>query len=316
MLIAIKLSEENKVPRRVQLLRVGEFLSDDQGDFKITKDMLKSFKRNFDEKVRGYEDGKLPIDYFHDNEKIAAGWMSGVELNDEQTELWVEVEWTKSAESKLADRELRYISAEFHLNYQHNEGGKKFGPTLFGAGLTNRPFIKGMKAVAASEGANEMTLEQALAKIKELEAMVAEMKQAAEPPKPEGEQSEELSAAKKELSELKAKHAAEAKLNVKKDAFSKMLSEGKVVEAQREAFLSDDMTKFAELAMKTNTEAKGHSGTEGKETSEEKSSQDQVIELAEKMVKEKGITLSQAIAQVLKDNKKLSEGYDKEVVVA
>ena len=61
-----------------------------------------------------------------------------------------------------------------------------------------------------------------------------------------------------ELSEMKKK----VELSEKTSAFEKLLNDGKAVEAQREAYVSGDMIKFAENAAKLHTEAEGSNKTE------------------------------------------------------
>lgn len=150
MYLSLRLSDSQSesVTQKVQLLRTGNFNYESEGDLEITPEILLSMKKNFDAKVRGYDDGKLPIDYFHEGDKIAAGWIQNVELTNENSELWAEVKWTPTAKKMISDGELRYLSAEFHFDYRPNEGKESFGPTLFGGGLTNRPFVKGMEPVA------------------------------------------------------------------------------------------------------------------------------------------------------------------------
>lgn len=306
MLIPIKLSEGNTVPLNIQLLKVGEFLSDefgDKGKLKITAEMLSAFKKNFDLKVRGYEDGKLPIDYFHENEKIAAGWIESLSIADTGDELWAQVKWTPKASQMLADGELRYVSSEFHFNYQDNETGKKFGPTLFGAGLTNRPFIKGMDPIAMFQetqkgGLGTMDLEQALAKIKELETMIAQMQAA-------------KATTEVDMADMKNKIACAEKTN----DFNKLLAAGKVVEAQRESFIKGDMVQFSELAKPTNLNARGSNSETTIELSQGESSQEKIIELAKKAVKEEKITFSEAVQKVLHKESELYKGYLKETTL-
>lgn len=305
------------MPKSVQLLKVGNFYQENGKQVAITKDMLRSFKKNFDAKARGYEDGKLPVDYFHENDKVAGGWMSGIELQNDDSELWAEVEWTPKAAQMLADGELRYISAEFNFNYRHNEGGKTFGPTLFGAGLTNRPFIKGMQAVVnLSEGEAPMTLEEAMAKIKELQAQIDEMKKAAADDQAADDAGTELSAVKKELADIKAKYTEEKKMAEKKDQFNKMLSEGKACEAQREAFVSGDMMKFAENAKPLNTSAKGSENGGKDENAGDDTAIAQVEKLAEKLRADRKIGYRESISMALSENKELSKKYEKETSIA
>ena len=58
------------------------------------------------------------------------------------------VDWTPNGEKILAEKEFRYLSAEFDVDYTDNETPDiSHGTVLLGAGLTNRPVIKRMDAV-------------------------------------------------------------------------------------------------------------------------------------------------------------------------
>lgn len=147
---AIKCAE-NKAPEKIQLFRTGTFHHAEYGTFQITKEVLASMVKNFTDNVRGVD---LAIDYKHENDDVAAGWIRGLELADGGDSLWATVEWTPKGSKVLADKEFRYMSPEFAFEYQDNETLKKFGPTLFGGGLTNRPTIKNMEPVVElTEGA-------------------------------------------------------------------------------------------------------------------------------------------------------------------
>jgi len=313
MLKPIILSEKNEVPTHVQLLKTGEFLQENGKKVKISREILASFVQNFTDKVRGYADGKLPIDYFRENEKIAAGWIETLTLEAEGNELWGDIKWTPAGNQKLSDGELRYISVEFHFNYQHNESEKKFGPTLFGGGLTNRPFIKGMEPITMfDEKGNIMkNLEEAMAEIKKLNEKIASLEKSA------GDKETEIAGMKTKMSEQTAAHDAEKKLAEKRDSFNKMLAEGKVVEAQRESFVAGDMAKFAELAKPTNLGGKGNSGggDDQKKDDPNQTAQDKVMELAEKEVSENKVSLSEGIQRVLNKDKDLHDRYRKEVAI-
>jgi phage I-like protein len=323
MLIPVCLADGKKeVPSRVQLLKVGNFFAEDGKEIPISVELLNSFKKNFDAKVRGYQDGKLPVDYFHENEKIAGGWIETLELAEGGQELWANVVWTPKATQMLADGELRYISAEFHFNYRHNEGGKRYGPTLFGAGLTNRPFVKGMNPVVnLSEGENTMTLEQAMQKIKELESQIESMKGDKGKLEVEmGDTKKLLAETTTKLAEEKSGREADKKIAEKTGQFNKMLAEGKVCEAQRVPFMSDDTLKFAELAQPLNTSGRGSSqeGDESdktKKTDSKTPASDKLMELAEKRVKEKGEKLGDAMSVILHEDAELNAAYVKETSV-
>lgn len=315
--VAICLSEptgEQKthvVPSKVQIIRVGKFFDEKYKEpIEVTKEILFSFKKNFDAKSRKID---LAIDYKHESDDVAAGWIKSVELSEDGQELWAEIEWTPNGQKVLADKEFRYISADFRFNYQDNETKQNHGPTLFGAGLTNRPVIKGMQpAVELNENdktnlGNGGQMDEKDKKIAELEAVIKEMMA-----KQEGNGAA-MADMQKKLEEYKAQEAKAAEtaaLAEKKTQFDKMLSEAKVVEAQREAFMSGNFSKFTELAQPVKLSESGHGG-DGK-TSETKDVQDEIIELAEKKRAEnKTMSLGEAFSEVLKENKELAEKYNK-----
>ena len=293
----IQLSETKEVATRVQLLRTGKF---EEGALVLDEVILASLKKNFDAKVRGYTDGKLPIDYFHEGWKEAAGWISALYLEANGTELWADVQWTPKAMECIGGGEIRYLSVEFSFDYQDNESNQKFGPTLFGAGLTNRPFVKGMKPVvqlSEKGGKGNMELKEALEKIQTLSTQVTDL---------ETKLSESVKASDSLKLELEA-----AK---KKAVFDKMLSEGKVVEAQREAYLANDMVTFAERAKPVNTIPAGTKAQEAP-VSSGKTAAAEILELAEKLVSEGQISLSAAISKVRHEKPELVKRHADELRV-
>lgn len=141
----IKLAEDGAAPSELQILRVGKFSHPRYGDFEITPKMLAEFKTNFDNNVRRVDPA---IDYKHDNEDVAAGWPKAVVLRDGGKSLWFsDIKWTPKGEQVLKDKEFRYFSPEFVQQWTDPETGKTYNNVLFGGGLTNRPFIKGMEPI-------------------------------------------------------------------------------------------------------------------------------------------------------------------------
>jgi phage I-like protein len=319
--ISIKLDEstpeKKPIPKRIQVMRCGKFCSDEYGEFEITPAHLLSMKKNFEENVRGID---LAVDYKHEAEDIAAGWFKDIFLSEDGKELWAEVEWTPNGEKVLSDKEFRYISADFHFDFTHNETKQKHGPTLFGAGLTNRPFIKNMDPVVELSEKGNKKMDDKDKKIAELEAKIAELTQKLEGKKddsnsdasPEMKQQMDDMKKKIEAYEASAQQAAEEKkLAEKKGSFDKLLSEGKAVEVQREAFMSGDAMKFAELAQPVNLSGKGSS--ESPNVTQVKSKEEaekEILKLAEAKVKEKKVAnLGEGIRAVLSESPELKNKY-------
>lgn len=315
----VKLSEpkegEKPVAELVEVLRTGSFKHPDYGPFEITREHVLAFVENHNAKVRGID---IAVDFSHNSEGVAAGWFKELQASENDKggySLLARVDWTPTAEESLRRKEFRYLSGDFTLDYVSEENGKHFGPTLLGAGLTNRPFIKGMDPVVQlserKEGdtMNEQEKKE-LQDAKDAAAKAAKDLEAA---------NLKLSESQKKLDEQKQKDekaAADAKLAEKKGKFDKMLSEKKVVEAQREAFMSDDLEKFTSLAQPAPKDKRlsESSNEEGGEEGGEKDAEDQIIEQAEKLLSEKkAVDIGAAQRMVLADpaNKKLKESYEK-----
>lgn len=314
---AIQLSEAKdgkpaEVSKRVQVMRTGTFKHPSYGKFSITQGHLESMVKNLKENVRGID---LAIDYNHESEKEAAAWIQGLEvapLEKGGHGLFSEVDWTPPAQKKLRNKEFKYLSGDFTLSYTDPETGKNHGPTLLGAGLTNRPFIKNMDAVIQlSETPNDTGEEDTMTP--EQQRQFDDMKARAEKAEAEKKLAEDKAAeATKKLSEKEANEAKEKALAEKKGKFDKMLSEKKVVEAQREAFMADDFAKFAELAQPA-PKTERHSGADDNSGgADEGDAQDKILNLAEKLVADKKAKdQEEGVRMVLKDpaHKKLADEY-------
>lgn len=312
----------------VQILRATKFQHPTHGLIEITPETLKQMKENFDKKVRRQD---IAIDYFHDNEGIAAGWITELFFNDaDANELWAKVDWTRPALQKLEDKELRYFSPEFSFQWTDPETGVQYENVLFGGGLTNRPQVKDMAPIVLKEVKGEE-----MDKIKELEGQIVKLnEQIAAQGEAEKKMQEGMDAKAAMIQELEAKIAemmkqlealkgendtmmkenAEMKKDValkeKENKFNVMLSEGKVCEAQRKAYLDGDMDEFTKNAGKVNLNEKGNSENKNDEGKSE-NVDDEILKLAEKKVKEDKITMAEAISVVLKENPELKAKRNK-----
>lgn len=303
-------NDKGELTKKVQLLRVGEFYKGNK-KIPVTKKDLESMVINFKEKVRGID---ISIDYAHDSEYEAAAWVHELMTENNGQELWATVEWTTCGESDVKGKKYRYISADFDPDYKDNENLKSFGPTLLGAGLTNRPVVKRMEPITLSDakGDNAMDKEKELADMKkENEKLMAEnkaLKEKYEKEEKEKKLAEEKAAADKKLSE--EKEASAKKLSEKKSTFDKLLSEGKAVEAQREPFMADNFVEFVRLQSELKLSEKG-TGTDGGNDKKD-TAVNEVTKLADKMVKDEKITFAEAASKILDENPELRKKYEKE----
>lgn len=319
----IQLSEGDGVPEEIQLFKVGKFFDSRYGEFQITTPMLLSMVNNFKKGVRGID---LAVDFAHDTEGKSAAWFKEVYLADDGKSLWAKVEWTPSGKDTVKSKEFRYISPDFTNDYMNNETKETFGPTLNGAGLTNRPVIKGMEPIVQlsevpnineKTGGKEMEpKDQEIAdlkkKVADLEAKLAKDPGAGNEPDDMMQMKQQLADMTKKCADYEAasKQAAEEKkMSEKKTSFDKMLSEGKVVEAQREPFMKDDLGKFTELAQPIKLSEIGNGGTgDGKKS--DKSAEQQITDLAlAKVAEKKARDLGEGITMVLSENAELKKAY-------
>lgn len=311
----IKLSDgTQKVPDWIQIMKVGDFKHPEYGNFKITPAMLSEMEANFKNHVRRVD---LAVDYFHENEKVAAGWFSDVQVRDNA--LWGRVDWTPRAQQMLADRELRYFSPEWTEVYEDPETGEKFKNVLFGGGLTNRPFLKEMQPIVNHEKGEFMTLEETKAQLADLQKKLSDAQAANtdlqkkcddmapmvdDKDKIIEQLKAELEALKAQLAQQDAEmnKAKEEKLAAEKEMkFTKLLTEGKAVPAQKDAFMKDDFMKFAELAQPLNLSAQGGAApqVQSGELTDEKT-----LELAEAKRKENDkLTFGEAVALVRREHR-------------
>lgn len=286
--------QEGESTSSVQVLKTGTFRW--FGDpLNIDTEMLNTLKKNFDDKVKKVD---LMIDYFHNSHQDAAGWITAVEIKNAGTELWLNVQWTDRAKEKITAKEIKYMSIDFDLNYIPNDSEIEFGPTLNGAAVTNRPFIKGMNPLFSEnlkavfdelDISNEKREaigrildtehEQKGKKTMELTDLKKECAVLSEDGKTEirkiiGPEASVIAMAEQNAvlkTEAAEKDAKIAKLseavkghddkisNIEKEAeFKALLSDGKAVEAQREFFMDGKMTEFIKLAQSVNMDESGH----------------------------------------------------------
>jgi len=343
----IALSDDESA-KEVQVLKVGKYQHPLYGSFEISSKVLKQFKENFDRKVRKID---LVFNYEHGESKAhgtkAAGWIKNLSIKNNDTELWAEPDWTQSGLQHVKEKEYRYTSAEFLPKYKDAESGKVFDWVLIGAALTNKPFVKGMNAIAASEihtykpKENERVKPMKLAELKvELSEHGIDLselqKKADRTDSLEAEKvelSEKLDGATTKNKELEGKVTA---LSEKVDAVEKEKAEIKFNDLKKKGMEEGKLTKamadgtFKQMFEKNGAEfceaylseapkvvpvgdSKGSDHNPG-EKNKEKAASIQVTELAEKMAEEKKISFADASMIVLSENPKLAEAYKEEAL--
>lgn len=323
---AFKLSEPNSDGIvEIQLLKVGKFFDPRYGKFTITTKLFSELVKNF---KNGSLKREVSLDYIHDGAGVSAGWLKDVfEKKDENgiDGLFANVELSGSGKTQLSQKNFKYVSAEFDPKYVDNESGELIGAVLEGAGLTNRPVIRGMKAVQLSEDdgseeqrffsmeemENEFTKRneknKPLFELMEKEGTTQEdlinfingKKQGAPMTDEEKKTLSEAQDSAKSLAEKNAELAKKLELSEKNSKFDKMLVKGTAVEAQRESFISGDMEKFAELSQKVSLSEKGSGGSNGGGADGDKDVEAEMAEeIKELRKKDEKLSLSEATKMV------------------
>jgi hypothetical protein len=170
-LTAFKLAEQGL--SWLHTMNFGTYNHPKWGRIEFNPDRLTRFAQNIKAKVRGVD---LAIDYEHMNDPSrgnkAAGWVKDAEVRDNG--LWVAVEWTPEGWKSVQDKEFRYLSPEFQDEWTHDGTGEVHKDVLFGAALTNRPFLKDLLPITMSEVRSdaEVNLEET---VKDLAGRVAFM---------------------------------------------------------------------------------------------------------------------------------------------
>ncbi len=113
---------------------------------------LQRIVENFQKRVRGVD---VPIDIEHDPTTGAAGWIRELKVDTSSADpgkkaLWARVEWTPLGQELVGSGQYRYVSAEFGP-YTDPETGEEYEDVLYAVTLTNRPFIKGLKALTLED---------------------------------------------------------------------------------------------------------------------------------------------------------------------
>lgn len=287
-----------EISEDIQIFKAGVFSYFEPGDMVLSKEVFAEMIVNFNNKIRGVD---IAIDYEHNAYSKAAGWIKELYMNEEQTALFAKVEWTKEAKDKILDKQYRYISGEFLYEYE-SDNGIKYGPTLFGAALTNRPFLKDMQSVIdMHEQFNQEKIK--MDEVKKLNEELSQVKLQL------SEKDNEISQLKKDILENEKKAQEEKKTF----DFNEMLKEGKVVEAQREAYMKNDVVSFSKLAAPINLSGVGHSQESQTVTTSENNNEDvesKIKSLAEEKMQKENLSWREAVKVVLSENKELAEKYN------
>lgn len=129
----------------VHALPLGSYNHPVYGKIEIDSTRANKFAKSVKEKTRGIE---CSINYDHNNEAEASGWVKDAEARGDG--LWLQVDFVKDAADKIKDKKYRYFSVEFDDQWEDSQGNKH-EDVIFGGALTNRPFMKNLTPINLSD---------------------------------------------------------------------------------------------------------------------------------------------------------------------
>ncbi len=135
-----------ELPTEIQVLPIGEFMTQPYGPMVFDDNVFNQMVGNFDRQVRK----AVPVDVDHDGGK-AAGWINKL-VNKVGQGLFAVVDWTKYGEELLTDKLYKLFSPEWSFDYVDPEHSTHFGAVLVAGSLTNRPLFKDLPLLVASDG--------------------------------------------------------------------------------------------------------------------------------------------------------------------
>lgn len=131
----------------IQAFPVGTWHHPKHGKIEMTQERAARFAANVNNNVRGQE---LDIDYDHkERTNEASGWVKAARAASDG--LWLKVQWTADAASKIKQKAYRYFSPEYLDEWEEPRSKMRIKDVLLGGALTNRPFLKGILPVNLSE---------------------------------------------------------------------------------------------------------------------------------------------------------------------
>jgi hypothetical protein len=139
----------------IEMLREGTFKHPWYGDLVFNRKYFLSLIENF---LNDVLDREISFDSIHAPQEGATGWLKELGLTrrvfkDKKRRYVLKgnVEPTEWGDQLIKGKRFKYYSIEVNDQFKDKETDQEHGPTIMGGGLTNRPFIPGMRSVKMSE---------------------------------------------------------------------------------------------------------------------------------------------------------------------
>ncbi len=134
---------------------LGEYQHPVYGTLTLNRERLQRLADSVNRRARGIS---LAVDYAHRQDPSkghrAAGWIDRAEVRSDG--LYLAVSFTDEAKQEIKAGHWKYLSPEFG-DWKDPRTNMTVPDTLYGLALTNRPFLRDLGEIAASEDATRRT---------------------------------------------------------------------------------------------------------------------------------------------------------------
>jgi len=300
VLSSFELAEKDK-PIDIQGLKKGKFRHPWWGVLTFNDEFFNNLISNFERNVPQEE---ISFDFQHRPDWGAAAWVKKLFIKDDA--FMASVFLTEKGRESIKKKEFKYFSLEYTDNYtdyvfdeEVDEDGEtveretkvSYGPALLGGGLTNRPFIKGMKPVSLSEAGEEVVLEEIFEDKEVNEEMKKKLEDLEKEQKKLTEQIKKLAEAKDEESEAKTKELQDKLNGVEEDLKTFKEADEKTRKKEKDRELEEKKEKDRKLKEMEKAKDKKLQEAEGK-----------VKELSDRLDK-----MGESVKKLMKSNEILEE---------
>lgn len=157
--LAVTLADDEAKPVWIQLAKPGTFRGHPAGPFELNDKVFAEIIANF----KATENRSIPIDFEHATEAEptagsipsegapAQGWI--VDLKVQGGCLYGLVEWGEKAREYIRTKKYKFFSPAIRFGARDRVTGKQIGARMTSGGLTNNPFLDGMRPLAAKDAA-------------------------------------------------------------------------------------------------------------------------------------------------------------------
>lgn len=141
------LIDESAPKTWVELFKEGVYKGYTRAPFKADRKMLLAIVDNF---KNANVSNQVPVHLGHpQDEAEALGWVR--DLKEENGILKGLIEFTEEFADKIKKGLWKFVSIELEPNMVHPNTAKELGPYLYGVGITNNPFIRGLAPIQLAD---------------------------------------------------------------------------------------------------------------------------------------------------------------------